>query len=167
MSRPQFDVSTSVPVVSYVDLCCDHVSLTLQQILFHDFSSMSRPGCIVLYCILCRDLRSMSQPHFCHQPLILGHSSPSHVATQNCLSFHCLVATWDLGRDLIVYFLSEIYVATLKVCRDINSFHPISTSLLSHNILTIRLILIVATCIPGRDQDWCLQLISLSQPEIA
>ena len=51
----------------------------------------------------------------------------------NCLSVHYLVATWDLGRDLIVSFLAKIYVATLKACRDINFAYPIATSLLSHN----------------------------------
>ena len=55
MSRPRFNVATSISVASYVDLCCDHVFLTLQIILCHDFSSMSRPGCIVFYCILCHD----------------------------------------------------------------------------------------------------------------
>ena len=51
------------------------------------------------------------------------------------MSFHCLVATWNLGRDLIISFLSEIYVATLKICRDFNSTPPVATSLLGHNIL--------------------------------
>ena len=60
MSRPRFYVTTYVPIASYVDICCDHVFLTLQIILYHDFSSMSRPRCIVFYVILCRDLRSMS-----------------------------------------------------------------------------------------------------------
>ena len=81
MSRPQYYVMTSIPISSYVDLCCDHIFLTLQIILCHDFSSMSQLSCIVFYCILCRDLRSMSQPPFCCQPLILGHSSLFHVAT--------------------------------------------------------------------------------------
>ena len=81
MSRPRFYVTTLVPIASYVDLCCDHVFLTLQIILCHDFSSMLRPSCIVFYCILSRDLRSMSRPPFCCQPLILGHSSLSHVVT--------------------------------------------------------------------------------------
>ena len=81
MSRPRFYVATLVPVASYVDLCCNHVFLTLQIILYQDFSSMSRPSCIVFYCILCHDLRSMSRPPLCCQPLILGHNSLSHVAT--------------------------------------------------------------------------------------
>ena len=40
MLRPQFYVTTSIPISSYVDLCCDHFFLTLQIILCHDFSSM-------------------------------------------------------------------------------------------------------------------------------
>ena len=53
---------------------------------------------------VCRDLNSMSRPHFFCQQLILGHNSLFHVATQNCLSFHCLVATWDLGQDINCFF---------------------------------------------------------------
>ena len=53
----------------------------------------------------------------------------------NFLYVHYLVTTWTLGHDLIVSFLVEIYVTTLKACHDINSAHHVATSLLSHNIL--------------------------------
>ena len=40
--------------------------------------------------------------------------------------FH--IATW------LFLFLAEIYVTTLKACRDINFSHSVATSLLSHKI---------------------------------
>ena len=62
------------------------------------------------------------------------------------LSFYCLVTTWDLGHDLIVSFFAEIYVTTLKACRDIISPHLVATSRLSHNyFFLIQLLFQVAT----------------------
>ena len=72
----------------------------------------------------------------------------------NCLYVHYLVTTWTLGRDLIVSFLAEIYVATLQACCDINSAHPVSTSLLSHNILN------------GTAHFYCRNMNSRSQPRL-
>ena len=76
----------------------------------------------------------MSRPPFCCQLLILGHNSFFMLRLKIVLSFHCHVATWNLGRDLIISFMSEIYVVTLKICRDFNSAPPVTTSLLGHNI---------------------------------
>ena len=102
---------------------------------------MLRPQFHVATWLSCFQLYSMSRPqkHVATSFMLSSTDPWSQLPflcyDLNCLSVHYLVATWTLGRDLIVSFLAEIYVATLKACHDINSAHPISTSLLSHNIL--------------------------------
>ena len=101
---------------------------------------MSRPQFHVATWLSCFLLHSMSRPqkHVTTSFLLSATTPWSQLpflcCDLNCLSVHYLVATWDLGHDLIVSFLAEIYVATLKACRDINSAYPVATSLLSHNI---------------------------------
>ena len=95
---------------------------------------------------LCRDLDSMSQLHFCCQPLcflitasLLGCDiiqlsyAFKQVATQNCWSACFLVATWALGHDQVVSLIIAIPVATSKVCRDHSFNYPVATSFLSLN----------------------------------
>ena len=96
-----------------------HVATWLSCFLLH---SMSRPQKHVATSFMLSTTNPWSQlPFLC--------------CNLNCLYVHYLVATWTLGHDLIVSFLAEIYVATLKACRDINSTHLVATSLVSHNIL--------------------------------
>ena len=88
----------------------------------------------------CRDLAVLfSTTFYVATSFLFSATDPCSQLPLSCcdlkwLSFHCLVTTWDLGRDLIVSFLVEIYVATLKVCRDFNSAPPVATSILCHNI---------------------------------
>ena len=90
-----------------------------------------------LYCFL---MHFMSRPQkYVTTSFLLSAIDPWSQLPFSCcdlklLSFYCLVATRNLGRNLIISFLFEIYVATLKICHNFNYAPPVATSLLGHNI---------------------------------
>ena len=99
LSRPRFDVATSFLLSASLLLGRSFsfklrhhlVVLSLQAgrdskllvclFSYRDVDIRSRPSSFFNHFNSCRDLKSMSRHHFFCQPLILGHSSPFHVAT--------------------------------------------------------------------------------------
>ena len=114
-----------------------------------DVDMKSRPSIFFNHCNSCRDLTSRTRPYFLpiqSQPLFSVSTVPFTFSISgrdlNSMSRHhlCCKLCWSLLRSQfhvttwLFLFLAEIYVATLKACRDINFAHPVATSLLSHDI---------------------------------
>ena len=109
MSRPFF-----LPIQSQPYFLVLPISI-LFSISGHDLTALPFVEIYVATLKACRDIIFCCLLYFCVATLICCHDIISVVSIsffviallfilrlKNCLSFHCLVGTWDLGRDLIV-----------------------------------------------------------------